>query len=68
MSTMIPFLTQKDLIKNTEGRLIPGAKICVFDPVSNNTVEIKTYDSAHDTYVTAANPIYLDNESRPRGG
>ena len=65
MSTMIPFLTQKDLIKNTEGRLIPGAKICVFDPVSNNTVEIKTYDSAHDTYVTAANPIYLDNESRP---
>ena len=65
MSTMIPFITQKDQIKNTEGRLIPGAKICIFDPVTNNPVEIKTYDSAHDTYVTAQNPIYLNNESRP---
>lgn len=65
MSTMIPFITQKDQIKNTESRLIPGAKICVFDPVTNNPVEIKTYDSAHDTYVTAQNPIYLNNESRP---
>lgn len=65
MSTMIPFLTQKDLVKNKDGRLIPGGKIEVFDPVTNNHVEIYTYDSVNDTYVTAPNPIYLNNESRP---
>lgn len=61
----IPFLTPKDLVQDNQKRLIPGAKICVFDPVSNNSVDIYTYDGANERYVVAENPIYLDGMSRP---
>lgn len=66
MSKMIPFLTEKDLVRDNEGRLIPGAKVCVYDPTSNNFVDIYTYDSVNDTYTVSQNPIYLSNESRPQ--
>ena len=62
--TMYPFLTQSELILDNDQRIIPGAKIEVFDPVSNNHVNIYTYDSASDQYVIAQNPVYLDNLSR----
>ena len=63
-STMYPFLTQSELILDNDQKIIPGAKIEVFDPVSNNHVNIYTYDSANDQYVIAQNPVYLDNLSR----
>ncbi len=63
-STMYPFLTQSELVLDNDQKIIPGAKIEVFDPVSNNHVNIYTYDSANDQYVIAQNPVYLDNLSR----
>lgn len=63
-STMYPFLTQSELILDNDQKIIPGAKIEVFDPVSNNHVNIYTYDSANNQYVIAQNPVYLDNLSR----
>lgn len=61
----IPFLTPEDLVQDNQKRLIPGAKICIFDPVSNNPVDIYTYDGANERYVVAENPIYLGAGSRP---
>jgi len=63
-STMVPFINQSDLVLDNDQNIIPGAKIEVFDPVSNNHVNIYTYDSVNDQYVIAQNPIYLDNQSR----
>ena len=39
----IPILSQKDVILDNNGNLIPGAKISVFDPVSNvDSVSVRT--------------------------
>lgn len=62
----IPFLTQDDLILDNQKRIIPGAKIDVYDPISNNRIDIYTYDGANERYIVAENPIYLDNDSRPQ--
>lgn len=61
----IPFLNQDDLILDNNGKIIPGAKIEVFDPVSNNHIDIYTYDGSNEQYTVAENPIYLDVYSRP---
>ena len=61
----IPFLNQDELILDNNGKIIPGAKIEVFDPVSNNHVDIYTYDGSNERYTIAENPIYLDVHSRP---
>lgn len=61
----IPFLNQDDLILDNNGKIIPGAKIEVFDPVSNNHIDIYTYDGSNEQYTIAENPIYLDVYSRP---
>lgn len=61
----IPFLTQADLILDNNGNIIPGAKISVFDPVSNTPVNIYTYNATDDSYTIAPNPIYLNVQSRP---
>ena len=61
----IPFLNQDELILDNNGKIIPGAKIEVFDPVSNNRVDIYTYDGSNERYTIAENPIYLDVHSRP---
>ena len=47
---MIPFLKQEDLILDNNRQIIPGAKIEVFDPVSNTHVNIYTYDGSNERY------------------
>lgn len=61
----IPFITQDDLILDNNSKIIPGAKIEVFDPVSNNPVDVYVYDGSNDKYVVTTNPIYLNLHSRP---
>lgn len=61
----ISFLNQDDLILDNNGKIIPGAKISVFDPVSNTHVDVYTYDGSNERYVIAPNPIYLNGASRP---
>ena len=61
----IPFLSQKDEILDNNGKIIPGAKISVYDPVSNTPVNIYTYDGSNERYVIAPNPIYLNGASSP---
>ena len=61
----IPFLSQEDLILDNNGKIIPGAKIDVFDPISNNYVDIYTYDGSNERYTVATNPVYLNLQSRP---
>lgn len=61
---MSPILNQEDLILDNDRKVMPGGKILCLDPVSNNEVEISTYDSSDDTYVPADNPIYLNSLSR----
>ena len=61
----IPFLSQEDIILDNNGKIIPGAKIEVFDPVSNTPVNIYTYDGSNELYTIAPNPVYLNGESRP---
>ena len=61
----IPILSQKDVILDNNGKIIPGAKISVFDPVSNTPVNIYTYDGSNERYVIAPNPIYLNGTSSP---
>ena len=61
---MSPILNQEDLILDNDRKVMPGGKIVCLDPVSNNEVEISTYDSSDDTYVPADNPIYLNTLSR----
>ena len=62
----IPFLNQSDLILDNNRQIIPGAKIEVFDPVSNNSVDIYTYDGSNESYTIAPNPIYLNLQSSPQ--
>ena len=61
----VSFLSQADLILDNNGNIIPGAKIEVFDPVSNNQVDIYTYDGSNERYTIAPNPVYLNVQSRP---
>ena len=61
----IPLLSQEDLILDNNRQIIPGAKIEVFDPVSNTPVNIYTYDGSNELYTIAPNPVYLNGESRP---
>lgn len=61
----VSFLSQKDRILDNNGNIIPGAKISVFDPVSNTPVDIYTYDGANESYTIAPNPIYLNGTSSP---
>lgn len=61
----IPFLNQDELILDNRRQIIPGAKIEVFDPVSNNHVDIYTYDGSNERYTVATNPVYLNLQSRP---
>lgn len=46
----IPFLSQEDLVLDNNRQIIPGAKIIVFDPVSNTPVNIYTYDGSNELY------------------
>lgn len=62
---MIPFLKQEDLILDNNRQIIPGAKIEVFEPVSNTHVNIYTYDGSNERYTVATNPVYLNLQSRP---
>lgn len=61
----ISFLNQEDLILDKNRKIIPGAKIEVFDPVSNTPVDIYTYDGSNERYTIAPNPVYLNLQSRP---
>lgn len=61
----IPFLSQEDLILDNNHQIIPGAKIEVYDPISNNYVNVYVYDGSNDKYVVTTNPIYLNGQSRP---
>lgn len=63
--TYIPFISQDDLVLDNQQRKIPGAKIEVLDPISNNPVDIFVYDGSNDNYTITTNPIYLDVYSRP---
>lgn len=62
---MIPFLNQEDIFLDNNGKIIPGGKIEVFDPVSNTPVNIYTYDGSNEQYTIAPNPVYLNGDSRP---
>lgn len=61
----ISFLNQDDLILDNNGKIIPGAKIEIYDPVSNTHVDVYTYDGSNERYVIAPNPVYLNGQSRP---
>lgn len=61
----ISFLNQDDLILDNNGKIIPGAKIEIYDPVSNTHVDVYTYDGSNERYVIAPNPVYLNGASRP---
>lgn len=61
----IPFLKQQDLILDNTRHIIPGAKIEVFDPISNTPANIYTYDGSNEIYTVATNPVYLNLQSRP---
>ena len=61
----IPFLSQEDIILDNNGKIIPGAKISVYDPVSNTPVDVYVYDGSNELYTIAPNPVYLNAESRP---
>ena len=61
----IPILSQKDVILDNSGNYIPGAKIAIYDPVSNTPVDVYVYDGANDRYVISTNPIYLNGASSP---
>ena len=61
----IPFLSQEDLILDNNNQIIPGAKIEVYDPISNNYVNVYTYDGSNEKYTIAPNPVYLNGASRP---
>ncbi|WP_156433226.1 hypothetical protein [Sinorhizobium sp. GL28] len=61
----IPFLSQEDLILDNNRQIIPGAKIEVYDPISNNYVDIYTYDGSNERYTVATNPVYLNLQARP---
>ena len=61
----ISFLTQDDLILDNNRQIIPGAKIEVYDPISNNYIDIYTYDGSNEKYTVAPNPVYLNGQSRP---
>ena len=61
----IPFINQNDIFLDNNGKIIPCAKIEVYDPVSNTPVDIYTYDGSNERYVIAPNPIYLNLQSRP---
>lgn len=61
----ISFLSQDDLILDNNRQIIPGAKIEVYDPISNNYVDIYTYDGSNEKYTVAPNPVYLNGQSRP---
>lgn len=61
----ISFLNQDDLILDNNRQIIPGAKIEVYDPISNNYVDIYTYDGSNEKYTIAPNPVYLNGQSRP---
>ena len=61
----ISFLSQDDLILDNNRQIIPGAKIEVYDPISNNYVDIYTYDGSNEKYTIAPNPVYLNGQSRP---
>lgn len=62
---MIPFLNQADIFLDNNGKIIPAAKISIFDPVSNTPVNIYTYDGSNEQYTIAPNPVYLNGDSRP---
>ena len=61
----IPILSQKDVILDNSGNIIPGAKIAIYDPVSNTPVDVYVYDGANERYVISTNPIYLNGSSSP---
>lgn len=61
----ISFLSQDDLILDNNRQIIPGAKIEVYDPISNNYIDIYTYDGSNEKYTVAPNPVYLNGQSRP---
>ena len=61
----IPILSQKDVILDNNENIIPGARIFVYDPVSNTPVDIYTYDGSNDKYIVAPNPVYLNGRSSP---
>ena len=61
----IPILSQKDVILDNNKNIIPGARIFVYDPVSNTPVDIYTYDGSNDRYIIAPNPVYLNGSSSP---
>lgn len=61
----ISFLNQDDLILDNNNQIIPGAKIEVYDPVSNTPVDVYVYDGSNDKYIITTNPVYLNGQSRP---
>ena len=62
----IPIISEKDLVLDQNKRIMPNGKIEILDPVSTNPIDVFTYDSQNNRYITATNPIYLDVESRPQ--
>ena len=61
----IPFINQNDIFLDNYGKIIPCAKLEVFDPVSNTPVNVYTYDGSNERYTIAPNPVYLNGQSRP---
>lgn len=61
----ISFLSQEDLILDNNHQIIPGAKIEIYDPVSNTHVDVYTYDGSNERYTVATNPVYLNLQARP---
>lgn len=61
----IPFINQNDIFLDNYGKIIPSAKLEIYDPISNTPVNVYVYDGSNDKYVVTTNPIYLNGQSRP---
>ena len=60
-----PVISQEDLVLDSKGKIIPGAKIEFLDPVSTNLIPVYVYDTNPEGYTVVNNPIQLNILSRP---
>lgn len=61
---MQPIINQNDLFLDENRKLMSGGKIDIYDPISNNRVNVYVYNGTNDSYTLATNPIYLNGQSR----
>ena len=59
-------LNQEELVLDNNRKALCSGKIEILDPISNNFVDVYTYNPTTEEYTIATNPIYLNNQGRPQ--